>query len=111
MKRILIILLIIFSAFIVIADGENNSNISNINISTLTGTVIDKKTGELLVGVEINIEGTKLKAYTDFDGKFKFENINLVEYKIVTNYISYEKQYLTFKSNQKNINIKLNNLE
>ncbi|MDX9881122.1 MAG: carboxypeptidase-like regulatory domain-containing protein [Prolixibacteraceae bacterium] len=58
----------------------------------LSGTVTDEKTGELLVGVEVCLKGTRQKTYTDFDGKFSFRNVKKGDYDIVSNYISYQKQ-------------------
>ena len=64
--------------------------------------------------------------YTDFDGKFTFENIKPGEYKLVTNYISYKKGTEILKVNNKEnendyllttkvktyaINISMNDLE
>jgi hypothetical protein len=62
---------------------ENSSN-------SLTGTIIDSKTGEFLAGVEVMIEGSDLKTYTDFEGKFSFDTLKSGEYKIKTNYLSYD---------------------
>jgi hypothetical protein len=69
----------------------------------ITGTVMDQSTGEALTGVEVRIEGTDLKAYTDFDGKFSFEGVKSGNYKICTNFISYkvaETPALSVKSNE-----------
>ncbi len=57
---------------------------------TLFGTVTDANTGESLVGVQVQLEGTNKKAYTDFDGNFSFEDLRPGEYNISANYISYE---------------------
>ncbi len=57
--------------------------------NTISGVVLDKTTGESLTGVEVSVEGTNLKTYTDFDGKFVFENVKAGEYKVMANYISY----------------------
>ena len=75
----------------------------------LNGTVADENSGEALVGVEIKIEGTDLKTYTDFDGNFSFENVKPGEYKLVTNYISYQKntETLNVTSRENDIKIKL----
>ncbi|KAF0239539.1 MAG: TonB-dependent [Prolixibacteraceae bacterium] len=56
----------------------------------LVGSITDANSGESLVGVEVKIEGTDLKTYTDFDGTFTFNNVKPGEYKVVTNYISYK---------------------
>ena len=63
--------------------------------TVLKGTVADEKSGEALVGVEIKLEGTDLKTYSDFDGNFSFNNVKSGEYKVVANYISYEKETKT----------------
>lgn len=55
----------------------------------LKGLVIDKSSNEALVGVEVSIEGTNEKTYTDFDGHFNFKNLHPGKYKLVTSYISY----------------------
>lgn len=60
--------------------------------NSITGLVIDNSTGEALAGVEISLEGTELKTYTDFDGKFSFDGIQPGDYKVCTKYISYKKQ-------------------
>ncbi|MGQ1945636.1 carboxypeptidase-like regulatory domain-containing protein [Geofilum sp. OHC36d9] len=58
--------------------------------NTIAGTVLDNKTGEPLTGVEIQIEGTDVKTYTDFDGKFAMEGISSGQYTISANLISYQ---------------------
>lgn len=55
----------------------------------LTGTIVDGANGETLAGVEVSIEGTDLKTYTDFEGKFSFNGLKAGNYKVVTNYVSY----------------------
>lgn len=75
----------------------------------VSGTVADQVSGESLVGVEVKIEGTDLKTYTDFDGNFSFSNVKPGAYKMVTTYISYEKgtKVLNVKANEDDIMIKL----
>ncbi|MFA9392432.1 MAG: TonB-dependent receptor [Prolixibacteraceae bacterium] len=43
---------------------------------SIEGAVIDKKTGEPIPGVNVIIQGTWNGTTTDFDGKFKFGNVN-----------------------------------
>ncbi|MFT3740927.1 MAG: carboxypeptidase-like regulatory domain-containing protein [Breznakibacter sp.] len=57
----------------------------------LTGTIVDEQTKETLAGVEVSVEGTQLKTYTDFEGKFSFDNLQPGNYKVVTKYVSYNK--------------------
>ena len=70
----------------------------------LTGTIVDEQTKETLAGVEVTIEGTQLKTYTDFEGKFSFDNIQPGNYKVVTKYVSYN------KTESRQVNIKANEM-
>lgn len=60
-------------------------------MSTITGKVVDSNTGEALAGVTVAIEGTEMVAFTDFDGNFRFANLNLQSAKLCASFISYEK--------------------
>lgn len=75
----------------------------------LAGSIVDQNSGESLVGVEVKIEGTDMKTYTDFDGNFSFQNVKPGDYKLVANYISYQQntREMTLNSAQNNIEIKL----
>ncbi|MFW6043327.1 MAG: carboxypeptidase-like regulatory domain-containing protein [Marinilabiliaceae bacterium] len=57
--------------------------------STIAGTIVDDETGETLTGVEVRLEGTDKKTYTDFEGKFVFDHINPGKYSVEANIISY----------------------
>lgn len=88
---------------------ENNA-VASIPTATLTGKVIDLNTGEALAGVEVAIEGSKVKVHSDLDGNFKFENLQPGEYNLIASYISYNKSFIekleVGKSNQ-SLDIKL----
>jgi len=113
MKKIFIALLFIIT--VLGADAKDTDTKSKVKdteskaTSVLKGSIADEQSGEFLVGVEVKIEGTDLKTYTDFDGNFSFNAIKPGEYKLVTNYISYKKktQVLDIKANEKDIKIKL----
>lgn len=60
----------------------------------IAGKVIDKKTGEELIGVSVQIEGTSIGAATDFEGKFLINNITPGTYNVVVSYISYKKKVI-----------------
>lgn len=112
MKHLLSAILIVFSVVIAKADGNNDTkseNNSNPVTLTVTGSVSDANTGEMLVGVEIKLEATDLKTYSDFDGNFSFDNVKQGEYKVVANYISYQKKTETLKvpSDKNELKIKL----
>lgn len=57
----------------------------------ITGLVLDKDTGEPIIGANILIENTKIGAATDLEGKFRIENVNPGKYNVVISYISYSK--------------------
>lgn len=59
------------------------------------GKVIDQKTGEELIGVSIQIEGTVQGGATDFEGKFLINNVAPGTYNLILNYISYKKKVVT----------------
>ncbi|MFN3873797.1 MAG: TonB-dependent receptor domain-containing protein [Ignavibacterium sp.] len=62
---------------------------------TITGYVLDKETGEPIIGANVLIENTNIGAATDLEGKFLIENVNAGKYNIIISYISYSK--LTIK--------------
>lgn len=55
----------------------------------ITGTVVDKKTGEPIAGANVVIEGTTLGAMTDLDGFFSIINIKPGKYSVKATYIGY----------------------
>jgi hypothetical protein len=58
----------------------------------LAGKVIDKETGELLMGVNVIVEGTKLGAATDINGEYYILNIPPGLYQIKATMIGYGTQ-------------------
>ncbi|OYU94678.1 MAG: hypothetical protein CFE21_15485 [Bacteroidetes bacterium B1(2017)] len=61
----------------------------------ISGKVIDKKTGEELLGVTVVVEGSPKGAATDYEGKFLIGNLKPGTYNIVVSYVSYHKKVLT----------------
>jgi len=111
-----IILSIVFVAFLGIAYADNEGTTSNssesapVEMVSLSGTVIDFASGEALTGVEVTVEGTDIKVYTDFDGNFEIDNVKPGNYNIIASYISYEKSLIeNFTANSQNneVDIKL----
>jgi hypothetical protein len=56
----------------------------------ISGVIVDQNTGEALTGVEVKLNGTDTKTYTDFDGKFVFDKVKPGNYSVETNIISYQ---------------------
>jgi hypothetical protein len=110
MKKLIIGFLSIMLTVAVTAnekEGKTAVNSDNTATVALSGTVLDSNSGELLVGVEVQIEGTETKTYTDFDGNFTFDNMKPGEYKLVANYISYKKCTETLKVDGKENQVKI----
>ncbi len=111
MKKLLIAAILVLTIVAVNAKEKEGKTIDTASEATMviSGSIADQNSGESLVGVEVKIEGTDLKTYTDFDGNFTFKNVKAGEHKLVTNYISYQKKSETFNvsSIENNIKIKL----
>ncbi len=112
MKKLLIGFLSLMLAVIVIAEEKKDGKtvvLTGDAAVALSGTVIDSESGELLVGVEVSLEGTEAKTYTDFDGNFSLKNVQPGEYKLVTNYISYKNwiELLQVDPGENEVDIKL----
>lgn len=89
------------------AGGSANAPVQMV---TLKGKVVDINSGEYLTGVEVTIEGTTIKAYTDFDGNFEIKDVKPGNYNLVASYISYNNSLVeNFKAagSENNVEIKL----
>ena len=62
------------------------------NTGVVFGSVKDKYTQEVLIGVTLQLEGTQLGAVTDLDGRFKIANVPSSSYNLKVNYLGYESQ-------------------
>lgn len=92
------------------SEKEKNTTVSESESSAVmvvSGTITDSMTGEPLAGVEVQIEGAGVKSYTDFDGNFTFKGLTPGEYKLVTNYISYDQANEALKLNEKQTEVKI----
>ena len=98
MKKLFITLLLAAIAGFTYADNDNSKEVANTGAVeqtiSLTGKVIDLSTNEALAGVQINIEGTDIKAYSDFDGNFEIKDVKPGEYNTIASFISYQNSLL-----------------
>ena len=118
MKKFVLSVLLIGSTLLSMA-ANNESKSENIStgkaVSTeLSGQVVDKNTNETLVGVKVAIKGTDMVAYTDFDGKYHFDNLKPGKYNVTASYISYENKTvenieLTPKANEVDFSLENSN--
>jgi len=58
--------------------------------TSISGVIEDQKTGEALTGVEVRLNGSEVKTYTDFDGKFVFHQVKPGNYSVEAKIISYQ---------------------
>lgn len=59
----------------------------------VSGKVLDKKTGEELIGVSVMVEGSSLGTVTDFEGKYNL-SVPPGNYNLVFTYVSYNKKVI-----------------
>ena len=60
------------------------------NAGILRGSVIDKKTGEPIIGATITVAGTNIGAITDYEGNYEINVPDGEEYEIEVRYVSYK---------------------
>ena len=71
------------------------AGVACLQAAVLKGKVIDKKTGEALVGASIQVVQAGKYAQTDADGLFKVEGLGQRNYTVIVSYISYNKLQMT----------------
>ncbi len=80
----------------------------------ISGVIVDQNTGEALTGVEVKLNGTDTKTYTDFDGKFVFNQIKPGNYSVEAKIISYEPVVRSINVNTNELhalNLQLDNVD
>ena len=73
----------------VFASGDNMPAAASAKAS-ISGKVVDIKTGEPLAGVAVSVEGTDVKTYSDLDGTFNINSIDPGNYNLILSLISYK---------------------
>ncbi|MGL2987047.1 SusC/RagA family TonB-linked outer membrane protein [Flavobacterium sp. RSSA_27] len=63
--------------------------------TTVSGSVVEKATGQPMPGVNINIQGATTGVSTDFDGKYKIPNVKKGD-KLVFSYIGFKNAIVTY---------------
>jgi len=109
MKKVIFALLVALastSAFAEKAETKTDSK-TEATVLSLSGNIIDEVSGEALVGVEVRVNGSEQKTYTDFDGHFVIDNLKSGECKLVASYTSYIKSEKTFKIESKSNLVKI----
>ncbi|MEI7594713.1 MAG: carboxypeptidase-like regulatory domain-containing protein [Bacteroidota bacterium] len=102
MKKIIVLFsLLVLTATATFADGkkEVKETTESKQVASMQGKIVDKYTGEALVGALVKIEGTNYEVYTDFDGNFSFQNVTPGVFNLKVSLVSYKENVL------KNINL------
>ena len=73
--------------------------------NTVSGTVLDKASGQPIPGVNVNVQGANNGVSTDFDGKFQLSNVKKGD-QIVFSYIGYKNSVVSYNS-QKTLSVSL----
>lgn len=95
MKKIALIFVSIFVLSISLVSASNEENTkseSAVMTTSVSGIVLDKITGEALVGVKVTLDGSDQSVYTDFDGNFEFDGVIPGNVELTASYISYKKK-------------------
>lgn len=95
MKKQLSLIVVFFLMISPAIFAESGSEPHAPAAASLSGLVIDLQTGEALAGASVVVEGTNLKAFTDFEGKFVISDLKVGTYDLKVNYISYQEQKIT----------------
>ncbi|MCU0413260.1 MAG: TonB-dependent receptor [Ignavibacteriaceae bacterium] len=67
------------------------SDIYSQGTGTIFGKVVDKLSGEFIIGANVLLEGTTIGAATDLDGNYTIKNVPSGSYSLIVSYISYSK--------------------
>jgi iron complex outermembrane receptor protein len=73
--------------------------------NTISGTVLDKVSGQPIPGVNVNVQGAANGVSSDFDGKYQLSNVKKGD-KIVFSYIGYKNTVVDYVA-QKSLNVSL----
>lgn len=88
--------------------------ISSSYAQSIKGTVLDARSGEPLVGANITIAGTSMKAIVKLDGSYLFKSVNPGTYQLTVAYVGFQtetfEKFSISKSGVKEINIRLHEL-
>lgn len=113
MKKLIFAILVAFTATSAFAEKSDSKveaksdSKAEAAVLSLSGNVIDEVSGEALVGVEVKVDGSDIKTYTDFDGHFVINNMKAGDCKLVASYTSYNKNEKSFKVNTKTNQVKI----
>ncbi|HEY5509086.1 MAG TPA: TonB-dependent receptor [Paludibacter sp.] len=97
-KKYTLFLLLFAISFAAFAQGKQNK---------LSGSVKDSNSGESLIGVVVQIQGSKQSAVTDAKGKFTLNASNTLPFTVFVSYAGYEKQEYIIESVEDELNFEI----
>ena len=95
MKKITLSLILLLVAMVTHAQQFN-----------ITGSVIDKKSNEAIIGASIIVKGTAHGTITNVDGAFSLDKVNKGDV-LVISYVGYQSQDVLLNGNQKSFDFKM----
>ncbi len=90
-RRIIPVALLMF----VLGQGVTAQTQQPTFLGTISGSVVDAQTGEALIGVTVALDGTKLGAITDLDGKYTIKKVPAGTYVLRISMIGYMATQIT----------------
>jgi hypothetical protein len=88
-KRVFILLLVIVVGIIIPAKHLQAAT------GTLSGRILDEKSGDPLIGANVILDGTEYGSATDMDGSFVIPKVPEGSYNLIVSYVGYETQKVT----------------
>ena len=82
-------------------------NLETFAQSTITGTIIEKSSGETIIGAAILEKGTSNGCVTDYNGKFRLKSDNNYPITLIVRFIGFNTEELIVKSASDKIKIML----
>ena len=74
--------------FVILSNHGDNKSPADTNF-TLSGTVVEEATGDVLAGVTVKITGLDREIFTDLDGKFYVSGLKPGNYNLEISCLSY----------------------
>lgn len=100
-NRFLTALKILFLAFhLFCADLYAQSNGSSVS-----GTIKDQQTGQYLIGVNLMVKGTSIRATTNMEGAYRFSNLPSGENTLIVSYLGYVTKEVNINSTTLDISL------
>jgi hypothetical protein len=91
MKNLMITIVLIMTLGTAIAGNGNETNTPVVNkTASVSGKIVDVKTGESVAGACVTVSGTTIKVYTDLDGNYTISNLTSGTYTLNVTMISYK---------------------